>query len=82
MMRRREYMSNLSTDKGKPHNDYNNEPVFYCKHCLSLDVRYVLDMKDSEYCDDCGSTDIAECSIEEWENLYRNKFGHNHLDKY
>lgn len=81
-MRRREYMSSLSTDKGNSHNDYNNEPVFYCKHCLSLNVRYVLDMEDSEYCDDCGSTDIAECSIEEWENLYRNKFGHNHLDEY
>lgn len=81
-MRRREYMSNLSTDKGKSHNDYNSEPVFYCKHCLSLNVRHVLDTKDSEYCDNCGSTNIVECSIEEWENLYRNKFGHNYLDEY
>ena len=69
-------MSNLNTDKENLYNDYNNEPVFYCKHCLSLNIRHVLGIEDSEYCD------IAECSIEEWESLYRNKFGHNYLDKY
>lgn len=82
MMRRREYMSNLSTDKENLHNDYNNEPVFYCKHCLSLYIRNIPSVDDSDYCDGCGSTDIGECSIEEWENLYKNKFGHNYLDEY
>lgn len=75
-------MSNLNTDKENQHAEYNKEPVFYCKHCLSLKVRHVIGMEDSEYCDDCGSTDIAECPIEEWESIYRNKFGHDYLEEY
>ena len=81
MIRRREYMNNLST-QGETHNSYDDEPVFYCRHCLSLKIRHVLNMEDSEYCDDCGSTDIEKCSIEDWEKLYRDKFGHNYLDNY
>ena len=44
MIRRREYMSNLNIDKENPHNDYNNEPVFYCKHCLSLNILHILNI--------------------------------------
>lgn len=39
-------------------------------------------MEDSEYCDDCGSTDIATSHIEEWEKLYINKYGHSFLENY
>lgn len=61
---------------------YNEEPVFYCNHCLSLKVRHVVGMEDSEYCDECGSTDIAQASIEEWEKLYEKKYGHKLLEEY
>lgn len=54
--------------------DYNSEPVFYCKHCLSLFIMTEEGLDD--YCDKCGSTDIASCSIEEWEKLYIKKYGH------
>lgn len=37
-------------------------------------------MSDSDYCDDCGSTHIEECSIEEWEKLYEKKYGAKYLD--
>jgi hypothetical protein len=37
---------------------------------------------DSEYCDKCGSTDIGTCSIEEWEDIYKKKFGHKFLEEY
>ena len=57
-------MSNLNTEN-QP-NDYNKVPVLYCKHCLSLKIRNIPRMRDSDYCDECGSTDIGECSIEEW----------------
>ena len=63
-------------------NNYNEEPVFYCKHCLSLRIRDIPVMTDSDYCDSCGATDIGECSIEEWENMYINRYGHRYLEEY
>ncbi len=63
-------------------NPNNDEPVFYCKHCLSLKVRNVPGMEDSDYCDDCGSTNIEQISIKEWEKLYEQKYGHSYLEKY
>lgn len=73
-------MSNSNIDN--PPNNYNEVPVLYCKHCLSLKIRNVPIMEDSDYCDDCGSTNIGECSIEEWEALYKNKYGHRYLEEY
>lgn len=62
--------------------DYNNEPVFYCKKCLSLNIRHVRGIKDTEYCDECGSTDVETTNIENWENMYEARYGHKFLDKY
>ena len=61
---------------------YNDEPVFYCKQCLSLKIRNVPNMEDSDYCDDCGSTDIASMHVSEWEKLYKNKYGHSFLEEF
>ena len=44
-------------------NPYNDEYVYYCKHCLSLKIRSA---EEQDYCDDCGSTNIEEASIFEW----------------
>lgn len=40
--------------------DYDDEPVHYCKRCMSLSIR-TMDNSDAllDYCDDCGSTDVA-----------------------
>lgn len=73
-------MSNLNTEE-QPYN-YNAIPVLYCKNCLSLRIRDILALEDSDYCDDCGSPDIGECSIEEWETLYESRYKHKYLDKY
>ena len=35
-------MGNLNVDKKELHNNYDNEPVFYCKHCLSLKITHVI----------------------------------------
>ena len=51
---------------------YNEEPVFYCKHCLSLKVRTYNDIID--YCDDCGSTTIEKTNITSWEKMYKEKY--------
>lgn len=73
-------MDNSNTESHS--NNYNAIPVLYCKHCLSLKVRNIPVMEDSDYCDDCGATDIGECLIEEWETLYKNKYGHKYLEEY
>lgn len=62
--------------------DYNREPVFYCRHCLSLRIKSMDEEHDTEfldYCDDCGSTDIVQANIHEWEDMYRKKYGKDFL---
>lgn len=51
--------------------DYNKIPVYYCSHCLSLAVKGIPSSTDFDYCTNCGSVDIKQCSIEEWEELYK-----------
>lgn len=62
--------------------DYDSEPVKYCSKCHSLKIKYEEDF-DTEYCAECGGTDIKECSIEEWESLYekRNKSKYTEKNK-
>lgn len=51
--------------------EYNSIPVHYCKHCLSLRIKGLESTEEFDYCDECGSLDIGQCSIEEWEELYK-----------
>ena len=62
--------------------NYNDEPVFYCKSCLSLKIRSIPSMNESEYCDECSSTDIRQCSIQQWEQMYKERYGHSYLETY
>jgi len=57
--------------------DYNNEPVYYCKECLSL--RIMEFTNNISFCDRCGSTDIDTCHIDEWKKLYREKYGRDYI---
>lgn len=62
--------------------DYNREPVFYCRHCLSLRIKSMDEEHDTEfldYCDDCGSTDIGQANIHDWKDMYRKKYGKDFL---
>lgn len=61
---------------------YDEEPVFYCKKCLSLRIRHVTSIENSDYCDDCGSTDIAQIDIGTWEKKYQHRYGYNFLEEY
>ena len=58
--------------------EYNDEPVYYCKHCLSFKGKIV---GGYDFCDDCGDTDIASTSIGEWEKLYEERYGNKFLDE-
>lgn len=74
-------MSNLLTRPEKlPKEEYNKISVHYCKECLSLAIMRVAGMENACYCDKCGCTDTAEASIEEWEDLYKQKHGFAYLD--
>lgn len=48
----------------------DDEVVYYCRSCHSLcvvtDDRFNFDDWDGSYCGKCGSSDIGECTIEEW----------------
>ena len=62
--------------------DYNAIPVFYCKHCLSLNIKTVDESIDTEYvdfCANCGSTEIEQTDIHTWEKMYEQKYGKNFL---
>lgn len=56
-------------------NDYDAEPVRYCSRCYSLKVKYEEEI-DSEYCADCGCSDIVEAPFEVWEQKYEQRYGH------
>ena len=63
-------------------NPYNEEPVFYCKHCLSLRIRDIAGLPDSDYCDSCGTTEIGTTTIAEWQEMYKAKYGYYYLENY
>lgn len=61
--------------------DYNSLPVRYCSKCYSLRIGYIQGADNSDYCESCGCSDIAETSIEEWEKLYEERYGHPYIQK-
>lgn len=58
--------------------DYNAEPVYYCKTCRSLAV--MIYSENTNYCNECGSTKITTTSIENWKVLYEAKYGKSFLE--
>lgn len=58
--------------------EYNDEPVFYCKNCLSLKIKVV---GGYDFCDDCGSTHIETTHINNWEKLYEERYGSKFLEQ-
>ena len=69
-------------DNLKEEVNYNDEPVFYCERCMSLRVRFVQSLSNSEYCDVCGSTDIEQTNIEDWRQQFKDKYGYDHLENF
>jgi hypothetical protein len=72
---------------------YNSIPVVYCKHCLSLNIKSFMSnvnhyseeegiIDEYDYCDNCGATNLDTCNIDEYKELYKNKYGFYPLEKY
>lgn len=57
--------------------EYNDEPVYYCKRCLSLNI--MVDDNGDEFCEECTSTNIGKTNVFKWEKLYKEKYGLNFL---
>lgn len=60
---------------------YDDEPVFYCRRCLSLNIREMPFTDGQCYCGECGTADIDSAGIEEWKEMYRKKYGHDFVQK-
>ena len=64
--------------------DYNNVPVTYCKTCGSLHIKTVEfdnGQDPLDYCVACSNTDLDSVHIEEWEDMYKEKYGEKFLNK-
>lgn len=57
--------------------DYDEEPVYFCRRCFSLRIKNVT---GSDFCDECGSTDIGVANIQRWKKLYLNRFGKEYVN--
>lgn len=66
-------MENIYLGKDITEDEYNEEPVYYCPHCMSLRIK-ILDQA-VDYCDNCGCTDIETTDIFTWRELYKKRFG-------
>lgn len=62
--------------------EYENEPVYYCKDCLSLKIKFIAGLDNSEYCCDCNSTNIVKGTFKEWDELYRERFHHSYIEEF
>jgi len=61
--------------------DYDDEPVYYCKRCLSLNIRQIPMLEGQYYCAECGTVELATATIDEWKELYRKKYGKDYIEK-
>ena len=57
--------------------DYNNEPVYYCNSCFSLNIKEVhVKGLIIDLCQECGNVgDIKQASLEQWNKLYVDTYG-------
>lgn len=69
-------------DNLREEQNYNDIPVHYCERCLSLKIRFVQGLSNSEYCDECGSTEVNTMHINDWKITFKNKYGYDHLENY
>jgi hypothetical protein len=60
---------------------YEEDPVYYCKRCLSLSICSVPYIEGQDYCRECGATDIGITDIETWKTYYRERYGHDFIMK-
>ena len=64
------------------HEQFDADPVFYCKECLSLNVRKYGDSEDgTDYCDECGCTSVGTTDIDTWQMMYEKRYKHKYIQR-
>lgn len=62
----------------------NDEPITYCKTCLSIRIK-TIEFKETnqevDYCTACSNTELDETHIYDWERMYEEKYGTKFLNK-
>lgn len=64
----------------KQETEYDSEPVTYCSKCYSLNIKYE-DSIGMECCGECGCTDFQTSSYEEWEQKFKERYGHKFIEE-
>lgn len=62
------------------YNSNDPEPVLYCAECYSLKIVHE-DVIGSDCCMDCGCTTVLTAPFEEWEALYKRRYGKKFVEK-
>ena len=61
--------------------NYDEEPVYYCKRCLSLNIQEMPMIAGGLYCGECGASETAQTQIEEWDRMYKERYGREFIVK-
>lgn len=57
-------------------NDYNSDPVYYCKSCLSLAIQTIGEPEYGDsVCLNCNRTDVGQTDIFTWREIWKKKYG-------
>lgn len=57
--------------------DYNEVPVTYCSHCLSLSIKEV---EGYDICQQCRGEEFEKTDITTWEKLFEEKYKEAYLE--
>lgn len=60
-------------------NEMESDTVCFCSRCYSLKIKYE-DSIGMDCCGDCGCTDFRTASFDEWEKLYKERYGHKYVE--
>lgn len=58
----------------------DEDSVIYCTKCYSLKIKYEESI-DMDCCADCGCTDFKTTSFDDWEKLYKSRYGHKFVEE-
>ena len=54
--------------------EYNNEPMHFCKTCLSANIRE-LSSSNLFVCGECGNSKLDEAKVNDWIEMYTKEYG-------
>ena len=66
----------VKLNRTQKESEYNEDPVYYCKSCLSLAVQTIGEPEYGDsVCLNCNRTDIGLIDIFTWREMWKDKYG-------